>query len=183
MEEWTGFELSEEVLEEAGYWIAVLDEIEAAELESVKNASTAFIDCEQLPAGAAMQAKSKQQIIESFNEWLSAHAQHQQAYAEMSLLWAKSACIHEISDRLNASNVFTLPKLSDFANNDNLINADESSSIDDFKHKHLPIIQPYPQNLQPSEQGNAQSSPSWAFALTIGLIVLGMASPFIYQFL
>ena len=171
MEEWTGFELSEQVLEEAGQWISALDEIESAELNGLHH----------LPAGVAVQTNANQKTLESFNQWLSANPQHQQAYAEMSLLWAKSACINEISDRLCASNVFAFPQFDHLSNSAKTANA--LMSIEDFKQRHLPILQRYTQNLHSNDTDSTQSSPAWAYALSIGLIFVGLFSPFIQQIL
>jgi hypothetical protein len=171
MEEWTGFELSEQVLEEAGQWISALEEIESAELNGLYH----------LPAGALVQTNSNQKTLESFNQWLSANPQHQQAYAEMSLLWAKSACINEISDRLCASNVFALPQFDNLSNS--VKDGNAILSIEGFKQKPLPILLPYSQNSHQNESSGAQSSPAWAYMLSIGLIFVGLLSPFLQQIL
>lgn len=169
MEEWTGFELSDEVLEEAAQWISVLDDIESTKLNSFG---------QQLD-DANNKSNFQREKLESFNKWLSAHPQHQQAYAEMSLLWAKSACMHEISDRLCASNVFPLSSLNHLSNNKSKQGA--WLSIEEFKNSRLPIIQPYHQDLTLNDDKTSQSSPAWAYALSICLIAVGLCSPFIQQ--
>lgn len=171
MEEWTGFELSDEVLEEAAHWISVLDEIE----------STEFISVSKKHDGENKQLNIKREKLESFNQWLCAHPQHQQAYAEMSLLWAKSACIHEISDRLCASNVFALPSLNKLSNAKRKLGA--GLSIEEFKNCRLPIIQPYHQDLSPNEGSTSLASPAWAYTVSICLIVVGLCSPIIQHVL
>ena len=169
MEEWTGFELSDEVLEEAAHWISVLDDIESTKLNSLS----------QQGDDTNNKSNVQREKLESFNIWLSSHPQHQQAYAEMSLLWAKSACIHEISDRLLASNVFAMSSLNHLSNN----KSKQSTwlSIEEFKNSRLPIIQPYHHDLPLNDNNTSQSSPAWAYALSIGLIVVGLCSPIIQQ--
>jgi hypothetical protein len=168
MEEWTGFELSDKVLEEAADWISVLDEIE----------STECIGFNEIQAEVYEQSNIKREKLASFNRWLGAHPQHQQAYAEMSLLWAKSACIDEISDRLCASNVFSLSPLNQLSQSRR--KQDTALSIEDFKNTRLPIIQPYHQDLALNE-GNTSASSAWAYTLSICLIVVGLCSPIIQQ--
>lgn len=171
MEEWTGFELSDEVLEEAAHWISVLDEIESADRIGLSK--------KQSELGEPVDIKREK--LASFNRWLSAHPQHQQAYAEMSLLWAKSACIHEISDRLSASNVFSLSHLTQPSHSKR--KQDTAISIEEFKNARLPIIQAYHQDLAPSEGNTSVSSPAWAYTLSICLIIVGLCSPIIQQVL
>jgi hypothetical protein len=157
MEEWTGFELNEQVLEDAALWISKLDEIESPELS----------DFNQSPASLAMQTNTKQEVLESFNQWFSSNIEHQQAYAEMSLLWAKSACIHEISDRLCASNVFAFPLAEHL-----------SSTI-----KEASGALPHTQILLSNEMKNPPTSPAWAYTITIGLILVGLCTPIAQQIL
>lgn len=169
MEEWTGFELSDQVLDEAAQWISALDQIESAKLS----------DPNRLHANSNHQTDTK--TFESFNQWLSANPQHQQAYAEMSLIWAKSACIHGMSANLCATNVF--PFLAAVDGSIGAKNVNGLLPIEDFKQKHLPILQPYTHNLKPNEMNNVQSSPAWAYTLSMGLIFFGLCSPLIQQFL
>jgi hypothetical protein len=169
MEEWTGFELSDKVLEEAAHWISVLDDIE----------STESIGLSIKQAEAFKQSNIKREKLASFNRWLGAHPQHQQAYAEMSLLWAKSACIHEISERLCASNVFSLSSINQLSLGKR--KQDTAQSIEEFKNTRLPIIQPYHQDLALIEDNGSVSSPAWAYTLSICLIIVGLCSPIIQQ--
>jgi ferric-dicitrate binding protein FerR (iron transport regulator) len=80
IEEWSGYELSELVLEEAANWIASLDS---------KNLD------------------ENQQI--AFYEWLQAHPSHQHAYLELSELWAKSSCIKSMEHMVEKSQVVSFP--------------------------------------------------------------------------
>lgn len=169
MEEWTGFELSEDVLEEAAQWISALDDFEPANFNGLN----------EVQVSLATQVGVKQNTVESFNQWLNADPQHQQAYAEMSLLWAKSACIHEISDRLCASNVFALLPLNQMSDAER----NAKLSIEEFKQKKLPILLPYPQSIDSVNTSSAQASPAWAYALSICLIIVGLFSPAIQQIL
>ena len=80
IEEWSGYEVSESVLEQAAKWIAILDS---------KNLD------------------DNQQI--AFYDWLQQHASHQQAYLELSELWAKSACIKSMEHLVETSKVMSFP--------------------------------------------------------------------------
>jgi ferric-dicitrate binding protein FerR (iron transport regulator) len=80
IEEWSGFELSEAVLEEAANWIATLD---------------------------AKNVDEERQIL--FYAWLQAHPSHQHAYLELSELWAKSSCIKGMEHMVEKSKVLPFP--------------------------------------------------------------------------
>jgi ferric-dicitrate binding protein FerR (iron transport regulator) len=80
IEEWSGYELSELVLEEAANWIASLDSKTLDE-----NGQIAFYD------------------------WLQAHPSHQHAYLEISELWAKSSCIKSMEHLVEKSQVVSFP--------------------------------------------------------------------------
>jgi len=80
IEEWSGYEVSEGVLEQAANWIAVLD---------------------------SQNLEDKQQI--AFYDWLQQHPSHQQAYLELSELWAKSSCINSMEHLVETSKVLSFP--------------------------------------------------------------------------
>ena len=80
IEEWSGYEVSESVLEEAANWIASLD--------------SSSLD-------------ANQQI--SFYTWLQEHPSHQHAYLELSELWAKSSCIKSMEHMVEKSKVVPFP--------------------------------------------------------------------------
>jgi ferric-dicitrate binding protein FerR (iron transport regulator) len=81
IEEWSGYEVSELVLEEAANWIASLDSKNLDE-----NGQVAFYD------------------------WLQAHPSHQHAYLELSELWAKSSCIKSMEHLVEKSKVMPFPE-------------------------------------------------------------------------
>ena len=81
IEEWSGYELSELVLEEAANWIASLD---SKTLDA--NGQIAFYD------------------------WLQKHPSHQHAYLELSELWAKSSCIKSMEHMVEKSQVMPFPE-------------------------------------------------------------------------
>lgn len=193
MEEWTGFELSEQVLDEATRWIAALDDIdddlalsEVRVGEHLKNydehkqgPQSAQVPSIQSSVQHALQRQQDQYaLLAEFNEWLNAHTQHQQAYAEMSLLWAKSICIHEISDRICASNVLAFSQ-SDQHPDEN----DFATVASAFKRKRLSILLPHNQELSVDSNAALASSPAWAYVVSMGLIALGLSSPFLNQLL
>jgi ferric-dicitrate binding protein FerR (iron transport regulator) len=80
IEEWSGYEVSESVLEEAANWIASLD---------------------------SKSLDENQQI--GFYSWLQEHPSHQHAYLELSELWAKSSCIKSMEHMVEKSKVVPFP--------------------------------------------------------------------------
>lgn len=80
IEEWSGYELSELVLEEAANWIAALDSKTLDETGQI-----------------------------AFYDWLQAHPSHQHAYLELSELWAKSSCIKSMEHLVERSQVVSFP--------------------------------------------------------------------------
>jgi ferric-dicitrate binding protein FerR (iron transport regulator) len=81
IEEWSGYEVSELVLEEAAIWIAALDSNNLDESRQI-----------------------------AFYEWLQAHPSHQHAYLELSELWAKSSCIKSMEHMVEKSQVLPFPE-------------------------------------------------------------------------
>ncbi|WP_339719645.1 DUF4880 domain-containing protein [uncultured Paraglaciecola sp.] len=80
IEEWSGYEVSEGVLEDAANWIALLDSNTLDE---------------------------KGQI--AFYEWLQAQPAHQHAYLELSEMWAKSSCLKSMEHLVEKSQVLSFP--------------------------------------------------------------------------
>jgi len=80
IEQWSGYEVSEFVLEEAANWIAFLDSKNVDENRQI-----------------------------AFYTWLQAHPSHQHAYLELSELWAKSACIKSMEHMVEKSKVVSFP--------------------------------------------------------------------------
>ena len=124
IEEWSGYEISNEALEQAASWIAMLDNTQVS--------------------GA------NEDIHTLFFDWLQADPSHQQAYFELSEMWARSACTKSMSDMIDKSVVLPFPTQSD----------NPSSGI----------------SLEPS-LGEQAANSSWAYTLTIGLIVCGLIVP------
>jgi hypothetical protein len=136
IEEWSGYEVSNEALEQAASWIAMLD---APQTDSLPMAS-----------GASEDTHTR------FFDWLQADPSHQQAYFELSEIWARSACTKSMSNMIDKSVVLPFPK-----------------PIDTSPHGLL---------IEPSF-GTETASPSWAYALSIGLIMCGLFLPAIQSFL
>ncbi|WP_299075056.1 DUF4880 domain-containing protein [uncultured Paraglaciecola sp.] len=80
IEEWSGHEVSELVLEQAANWLAKLDSNDLPESQHI-----------------------------AFYVWLQAEPAHQHAYMELSELWAKSACIKGMEHMLEKSKVVPFP--------------------------------------------------------------------------
>lgn len=80
IEEWSGYEVSDLVLEQAATWIAALDSKDLQEAQQV-----------------------------AFYQWLQSHPSHQHAYLELSELWAKSSCIKSMQHLIEKSKVVSFP--------------------------------------------------------------------------
>jgi ferric-dicitrate binding protein FerR (iron transport regulator) len=100
IEEWSGYEVSNEVLEQAATWIAVLDNSQGS--EATEDMHTVFFD------------------------WLQQDPSHQQAYFELSEIWARSACTKSMHDMIDKSVVLPFP--TQINNPSQGLLAEESSS-------------------------------------------------------
>ena len=129
IEEWSGYEVSNEVLEQAACWIAALDDSQGS--DGAEDMHTSFFD------------------------WLQASPSHQQAYFELSEIWARSACTKSMYDMINKSVVLPFPNQENIPSQGLL--------------------------LEPSFAEHSTSS-SWAYTLTIGLIFCGLFIPAIQSF-
>lgn len=76
IEEWTGARIPEHVLVDASAWIARLDD-----------------------------GHCSPEDYESLQSWLTANAQHRQAFEELSLIWAQSSMIQSLADQIEKSQV------------------------------------------------------------------------------
>ncbi|MDT0596623.1 FecR/PupR family sigma factor regulator [Glaciecola petra] len=140
-DEWAGYDLSQKTLDEAAEWLVRLD-------ASENNASS--------------QRKTGQML--AFYEWLENDPSHQQAYAELSELWAKSACMKEAAHLLHASKVLNFPGAHVINTNDDLLN-DAS----------LPLFS--------ATQKAGVAAPATYYKATIALISLGLCLPFFLSLL
>jgi len=124
IEEWSGYEVSNEALQQAASWIAMLDN---------KQGSGANEDTHT-----------------QFFDWLQADPSHQQAYFELSEIWARSACTKSMYDMIDKSVVLPFPTQANTPSEGLFI--------------------------EPSFAQHSTSS-SWAYTLTIGLIFCGLIIP------
>lgn len=100
--EWTGFNYSEELVEQAANWLGFLDgNLSADEL----GASTESFDI--LEKGVKHLPHDKR--LEFF-AWLSEDPQHQHVFADCCELWAKSSCLESFKSSINTSNILDFPK-------------------------------------------------------------------------
>jgi hypothetical protein len=130
IEEWSGYEVSNEVLEQAALWIAALDSNQVQ--------------------GSTEMSGANEDIHTRFFDWLQADPSHQQAYFELSELWARAACTKSMSDMIEKSVVLPFPTHPDSPPHDLL--------------------------LEPTF-GEQTASSSWAYTLAIGIIFCGLAVP------
>jgi ferric-dicitrate binding protein FerR (iron transport regulator) len=76
IEEWTGARIPDHVLANASIWIARLDDTECSP-EDYQNLQT----------------------------WLTANAQHRQAFEELSFIWAQSSVIKSVAEQIEKSQI------------------------------------------------------------------------------
>ena len=134
IDEWTGYVIEERTLNEAAQWIA--------ELDKHKN------DDSELDYTATRQL--------AFYDWLGKDPSHQQAYAELSEVWARCACICSMTSALKSSQVIQFPS--------------SKLVVDD--------IALFPESNAPKNLFDSQSyAPAWAYSASLALIVMGLVLP------
>lgn len=148
IEEWSGYEVSNEVLEQAALWIAALD--------NTDNSHTDMLSTSEAVSANAQVGASQEDIHTRFFEWLQADPSHQQAYFELSEIWARSACTKSMVDMLDKSVVLPFPTHTDGS--------------------------PRSMRLEPCF-GEQSANSSWTYSLTIGLIFCGLLVPIVQSFL
>lgn len=141
-EEWAGYDLSQATLDEAAKWLVRLDALESKEPSSTEN-----------------------KHMLDFYEWLEQDPSHQQAYYELSELWAKSACIKGAGHLLHTSTVLN------FSVNDTL--NDKPNLLDDTS---LPMFSVSP-------QVSSAAAPATYYKASIALILFGLFLPFFQSLL
>lgn len=144
IEEWSGYEVSNEVLTQAASWIALLDDPDYLQPTDKSHCQSA-VDEAQV-SGATTDVHTR------FFDWLQADPSHQQAYFELSEMWARTACTKSMSDMIENSVVLPFPSVSD------------ATSLE----------------ANFTEQ---TASSSWAYSLTIGIILCGLMVPAIQSLL
>ena|GEM_PF-5921705 len=148
IEQWSGYEVSSEVLEQAASWIAMLDSSQDKDFTQVENAAQTLRNHQALDSNQLFSAG--EDIHTHFFDWLQADPSHQQAYFELSEMWARSACAKSMSNIIDKSVVLPFPSQSDIP----------------------------PKTLfTEASFGEQTASPSWAYPLTIGLILCGLLVP------
>lgn len=135
-EEWTGYELSQNTLDEAAEWLFRLDAFENDKSSQLEN-----------------------KHMLGFYEWLESDPSHQQAYYELSELWAKSACIKEAGHLLHVSKVLKFPITQQ--------NNKKNNSLSDAS---LPVF-------SRSSKASA-AAPAHYYKASIALIIFGLFLPF-----
>ena len=138
IEEWSGYEVSNEVLTQAASWIALLDDPDNLQPND-QSLCQSTLDEVQM-SGATKDVHTR------FFDWLQADPSHQQAYFELSEMWARTACTKSMSNMIENSVVLPFPSASD------------------------------PSPVEPNFSEQAASS-SWAYSLTIGIILCGLMVP------
>jgi hypothetical protein len=134
IEEWSGYEVSNEVLEQAASWIAVLDNSQIS--GTSEDTHTVFFD------------------------WLQKDPSHQQAYFELSEIWARSACTKSMYDMIDKSVVLPFPTQTNNPSEGLLVEPSFAG----------------PSFAGPSFAEHSGTS-SWAYTLAIGLIFCGLFIP------
>lgn len=148
IEEWSGYEVSNEVLTQAASWIALLD--------NPSNSEPSEQSLHQTTVNEARMSGASTDVHTRFFDWLQADPSHQQAYFELSEMWARTACAKSMSDMIENSVVLPFPTAADSL----------SSSL----------------TVDPTFSEQTANS-SWAYSLAIGIILCGLMVPAIQSFL
>jgi len=132
LHEWLGADIPPEVIQQAVEWIAVLDDVEHQ-------------------AGATKEKAD-------FYQWLAAAPVHQEAFAELSELWARTACLNSLIDKIDTSVVIPFQR---------------------EKHNHS--AEPFPPQplLADPMMCSSTFSPSWLYGVTLLTIGIGFITPFL----
>lgn len=148
IDEWAGIEVSEIVLQEAAQWIA--------ELDNSANRAPLEVDEASYAANLALYEKKSTARQLAFYDWLGRDPSHQQAYAELSEIWAKTACIKSMAAAIKTSKVIEMP-----------VNA--------AKPFEIPL---FPNGKRASSSYEPTSfAPAWAYSASMVLILVGMLVP------
>ena len=102
LNEWTGTEYPEQIVEQATSWLGFLDGF--VDTNSLKGEDSTSEILEQ-----SMNKLNLTKRLEFF-EWLGRDPRHQYIFADCCELWAKTSCLHSLKATLSYSNVLPLPK-------------------------------------------------------------------------
>lgn len=136
--EWMGESIPNDVLQQTATWIAMLDALDA---------NVEFLESNLDKLDEDKQAR--------FFNWLGEDTRHQHAFAEMSEMWAKTACLHSLHSMLESAQIIPFPSK---------IPATEISQSEQFLLS------------DPLTCGETYS-PSWLYSLTLIIIAIGMLAP------
>ncbi|WP_371195301.1 FecR/PupR family sigma factor regulator [Glaciecola sp. SC05] len=91
IDDWTGTEISDDVIDQAAFWVAALD---ADDTQAVDyRPSTPLLETQL-----------------GFYAWLDKDPVHQMAFAQVSELWAKTSCLKHAEHMLEPSKILPFPK-------------------------------------------------------------------------
>lgn len=130
--EWLGEDISPKALDQAVDWIAILD---------------AKVNDEEF---SEQQAK--------FYQWLGQAPVNQYAFAELSEIWAKTACLDKLKSTIETSKVIDFPQAEQNSNG----------------------IWPEQPLLADSMICSSSSSPAWLYEITLATITLGFVLAFVF---
>ena len=140
--EWMGEELPTNVLNQTVEWIARLDALEGQgsspgeNLNKLDNATRA-----------------------EFFEWLGADASHQQAFVDISEIWAKSACLTSFKRAVQNAHVIPFP-------------------TQPLQQKDFDVNQPL---LADCPMQPVAHAPAWLYSVTLAIISIGAVVPFVFS--
>ncbi|MFC3093275.1 DUF4880 domain-containing protein [Alteromonas sediminis] len=132
--EWLGEDVPAAVVEKAIDWIAVLDDLENKPEEQAKRIA--------------------------FYQWLGEDAAHQQAFAELSEMWAKTACLESLKSKIDASQVIPFP-----------LKSQQNKPASKWGNQPL---------LADSMMCSNTFAPSWLYGVTLVTMCLGLILPAIF---
>ena len=149
IDDWTGTQIGEDVIEQAAQWVAALDADNTQELKvTFKAHGLGEVDTQQ-----------------AFYTWLSQDPVHQMAFVQVSEIWAKTACLKHAEHLLEPSMVLSFPsRVSHQLSAENNLHSSFNTNLSD-----PPLLQ---------ERYDEAASPAWVYYAVIGMISLGVLLSF-----
>lgn len=132
LHEWLGADIPDDVIQQTVNWIAELDDIEGTATSNAKKAD--------------------------FYLWLAKDSTHQEAFAELSELWARTACLNSLKDKIESSEIIRFPTNK------------RAQPFDTLSSQPI---------LADPLFCSSSFSPSWLYGVTLVTIGIGFITPFI----
>lgn len=99
--EWTGTEYPQEIVEQAINWLGFLDSFVDTRMLEGKDSTSEVLE-------QSLNKLNHAKRLEFF-EWLGSDPRHQYIFSDCCEMWAKTSCLQSLQTSLNQSNVLKLP--------------------------------------------------------------------------